>query len=548
MELIKIIMQYRLCKFGLLLKMLESETNDTIPRQKPILPNLDNNIYFGNSLLNSKQVKGKDCIKINAFDFGNKKYDVIVGNPPYMKSEDMKNITPKELPLYKKHYQTAYKQFDKYFLFVEKGYLLLKENGYLGFIVPSKFTKVGAGKNLRNFLLNSENISNIISFGANQIFKDKSNYTCLLILHKNKQQTFKYVEIENFADWKVRKISNSYFNTIKLNSLNNDVWILMPSKLKKTFELIVDQSIPLGELTGEENVFNGIQTSANNIYIHKPISQDTKNYHFKKDGKEWLIEKKLTRPYFQTLGGNDTLYTYRKFKPNSFVIYPYKKTKKGIEFIKIKKLKKTFPFAHKYLLHYKKELNKRDVKPEPKTKNEWYRYGRHQSLDNCEVNEKIIVGVLSLGNKYAIDKKKTLISSGGTAGYCMITIPKKLKYSIYYIQALLNSKYLEWYSSLIGEIFRGGYIARGTKVLKQLPIRKIDFSNKKEKNIHDNIARNQEKLIETYGKLEKTKNKRNKIPLQRIFDRCLKELETKIKDYIPIKRKRFGYSYYCGEI
>ncbi len=63
-----------------------------------------------------------------------------------MKSEDMKNITPLELPLYKTNYDSAYKQFDKYFLFLEQGINLLADDGILGYIVPSKFTKVGAGK------------------------------------------------------------------------------------------------------------------------------------------------------------------------------------------------------------------------------------------------------------------------------------------------------------------------------------------------------------------------------------------------------------------
>jgi hypothetical protein len=67
--------------------------------------------------LNPKQVtKKKDQVIINPFDFSKLRFDVIVGNPPYMKSEDMKNITPLELPLYKTNYDSAYKQFDKCFL------------------------------------------------------------------------------------------------------------------------------------------------------------------------------------------------------------------------------------------------------------------------------------------------------------------------------------------------------------------------------------------------------------------------------------------------
>ena len=134
------------------------------------------------------------------------------------------------------------------------------------------------------------------------------------------------------------------------------------------------------------------------------------------------------------------------------------------------------------------------------------------------------------GNKYAIDYFGTLISSGGTAGYCMITLPDDFPYSIYYIQALLNSKYLEWFSALNGEVFRGGYIARGTKVLKKLPIRIIDFSSKEEKAIHDKIASIQEELINTQGKIDKNRtNNRKLIPLLRQFDSQKNELEQALK-------------------
>ncbi|MCK9467576.1 MAG: hypothetical protein M0P94_04585, partial [Candidatus Absconditabacterales bacterium] len=209
------------------------------------------------------------------------------------------------------------------------------------------------------------------------------------------------------------------------------------------------------------------------------------------------------------------------FSPNAFVIYPYLKTDKGIHFVEIKKLKSDYPKAYAYLNYYKEKLSnpKRDIKPVPETENEWYRYGRHQSLDKCDVPAKIIVGVLSQGDKYAIDYNGTLISSGGTAGYCMITLPDDFKYSIYYIQALLNSKYLEWFSALHGEIFRGGYIARGTKVLKKLPIRLIDFENKTQKGLHDEISDIQKELIQLQSQIDHNlENQRKLIPLKRQFD------------------------------
>jgi hypothetical protein len=519
-------------RFGLLLKLLENEDIKSISGSNPVLPDLSNNIIFGNSLITSKTCpKGKEEI-INPFDFDKLRFDIIVGNPPYMSTEDMKNITPFELPIYKEHYKSAYKQFDKYFIFIERCVELLKDNGYLGYIVPSKFAKVGAAKELRSFLSQNKYVNQIISFGANQVFSDKTNYTCLLVLQKKKQTQTKYYEVKSYRSWKVRDVSASDYDTIDSSLLNSDTWVLVPAYLKACFSSIIKQSQVFSDLIGEDYIYNGIQTSANNIYIHKPDKEDKTYFYFTKNSKQWKIEKQVTKPYFKTASGDDGLHTYRTFKPNSFVIYPYLKVGDKIEFIKIDDLKKNYPFAFEYLNKYKSELSKkeRDIKPTPETPDEWYRYGRHQSLDKCDVPSKIIVGVLSQGNKYAIDYFGTLISSGGTAGYCMISIPEHFEYSVYYIQALLNSKYLEWFSSLYGEVFRGGYIARGTKVLKQLPIRKIDFKKPVDKKLHDDIANTQKQLIEKQEEIDNSKgDKRKQTTLQRQFDSLKANLDDSLK-------------------
>lgn len=517
------------CKFGLLLKLLENENNNTI--STPALPVLNDNILFGNSLVERVEETGTENT-INPFELNRYKFDVIIGNPPYMSTEDMKKLTPLELPIYKDNYISAYKQFDKYFLFIERGYNLLKGNGYLGYIVPNKFTKVGAGTRLRKLLKEKKATYTIVSFGANQIFQDKTTYTCLLFLRKLEQEKIKYLEVNDLTKWRIRDIITNDYDEINVDELTDEVWILVPSLLKNVYQKISNQSTSLVELIGDENIYNGIQTSANDIYVHTPSNEDADYFYFNKDGRDWKIEKSLTKPYFKTSAGIDNLNTYRAFAPNSFVIYPYKKTAKGIDFINIEELKLNFPNAFAYLSVYKDKLSNplRDIKPTPSTPNEWYRYGRHQSLDKCDVPAKIIVGVLSQGNKYAIDYFRTLISSGGTAGYCMITLPDNLQYSIYYIQALLNSKYLEWYSALIGEVFRGGYIARGTKVLKNLPIRVINFEDTNEKQLHDKISLTQEKLIKVQGNIDQnTNNERALVLLHREFASLKVQLDELLK-------------------
>lgn len=516
-------------KFGLLLKLLESEDTNSTNKSKPVLPDLSSNIFFGNSLLSPKQVTNKkDQVIINPFDFSKLRFDVIVGNPPYMKSEDMKKYTPLELPLYKTNFVSAHKQFDKYFLFIEQGIVLLTDDGVLGYIVPSKFTKVGAAVKLREELSSKGHLFSIVSFGSNQIFADKTTYTSILILTNKKQKTFSYTEVKNLTEWKIRDFKNIIFDTIDQTKLSSDLWFLIPPFLKNTYNKILNQAEILEKIVGKKNINNGIQTSANDVYVIKPIKEDKKFVHFNKNGIKYKIERELTKPYYETnrKKGEDKLNTYRTLKPNTLVIFPYYIIKDKAVFIDINELKSKYPFSYKYLVANKPRLLKRDIKPVPKTNDEWYRFGRSQYLELGNIPEKIVIGVMSAGEKYPADFSKTLHTAGGTAGYCSIFLSKSNPYSLYYIQAILNSKYTEWIIYLRGEVFRGGYIARGTKVLKNLPIRKIDFANAEDKIIHDKIVKHQKELIKLQDQIDlNIGNKRILTPLQGQFTREKEALE-----------------------
>ena len=529
------------CKFGLLLKLLEGEDVDSLSKYHPILPSLDDNIFFGNSLLSLADVPAEHRETVNPFDFTDKKFDYIIGNPPYMKTEDIKNITPIEHMLYPCCFSTAYKQYDKYFLFIERALHLLKDQGKLGYIVPSKFMKVGAATKLRKLISDGKHVSALLSFGAFQVFSDKSTYSSIIVLHKNGSQKFQFSEVENFKAWRVRGVNSIAAAERDASCINEDTWVLCTDNHQALFDKIWSQSSSLSEIIGDDCIFNGIQTSANKVYVFIPKKEDKKYYHFiAANKKEYQIEKAVTKPYFQTVQGIDNLTSYRTFEPNARVIFPYKKNKAGkLTLFKIKYIEKHYPEFFKYLNDFYAILSspKRDVQPKPVRKNEWYRYGRLQGLESCEVQEKMIVGVLSQADKYAVDNKGTLVSSGGTAGYCMIRIPDGKQYSIYYIQAILGSIQGEWMASLYGEIFRGGYIARGTKVLKQLPVRKIDFSHPDEVALHDAIVDRQKKLIELGDKMAGAKSSPRKlIPLKRHFSTLKTEQQDAISSLFGMSK------------
>ncbi|WDG41918.1 N-6 DNA methylase [Pseudomonas synxantha] len=518
------------CSFGLLLKLLEGESKDTINFNTPILPKIDNNIQFGNSLIDPHDnINISDAVTINPFKIEHK-FDVIIGNPPYMATEHMKQLTPLELPIYKNKYKSAYKQFDKYFLFVERSIQLLKDEGSLGYILPSKFTKVGAGQGLRKLLTEQKYLSKLISFGSSQVFKNKTTYTCLLFLTKSKQTHFEFYEVKDYRKWLTREESFADTTRYDIDELDSDTWILE----KETTEILqrmYSKSELLGEILGKKSIANGIQTSANEFYVHKEIKSENGDIYFTYKGRTHCVEKELTRPYFETRRSDDEkFYTYKDVEPNAFVIYPYVKANETIQLVKYEDLKIRYPKTFNFLETLKVYLDngKRSIKPDPTTPNEWYRYGRSQGLENCDVPKKLIVGVLSNGHKYSIDENQTFVSSGGTAGYSIINVPSSCKYSIYYIQAILSSKYLEWFASIYGEVFRGGFVARGTKIQTRMPIPKIDFDDAIQKASHDKIADLQSEMNKLYAEISKS-TERTKIIMQRQFEIMSEQMDLLIK-------------------
>lgn len=520
------------CRFGLLLKLLENESDVTIANKISILPNLDQNILWGNSLIDlSDKLTEKEKLKVNPINLQEYKFNVIIGNPPCLATEYMSSLYPEEFKIYKSKYFVADKQFDKYYLFIERALNLLNDNGLLGYIIPSKFIKLSSANKLRRFIANKNNfLFKLISFGSNQLFKNKSTYTSIAIFKKSLDNNILlYNNIRDYKKWfdnSALDYGEDKWHVYNL-PLPDDPWYFKNTQDTLVFSHLRKICSPLEKIIGGKSISNGIQTSANKEYIHTPIAMDNNYIYFSFYGEKFKIERELTRPYFET-NRNQPLYTFRDVKANSFVIYPYVKKDKKIELINISILKEKYPYGFAFLTKVKSKLLQRNIWP-PIMENDWYKYGRHQALENCDSAPKIIVGILSKGYKYSVDHEGVFISSGGTAGYSLINIPNDCLYSIYYIQAILSSKYSEWFVSLSGEVFEGGFIARGTKVQKQIPIPNINFNNPAERLTHDEISDLQKELNQLFSKIE-ISNERYGVMYRRMFDDKKKKLDDKIKE------------------
>ena len=172
-------------KFSLLIKLIEDETPASVKECVPILPDLSSNIKNGNSLICREDISGKDMsiealCNIKPFEWSminsGSRFDAIIGNPPYVKTEDIHTLeTEAEFAVYKKKYKSAYKQFDKYFLFLEEAFNLLKENGQIVCLIKPQFEagreNVGKKGVVRDKKVHVQVIEKVIEYAMSIGFK-----------------------------------------------------------------------------------------------------------------------------------------------------------------------------------------------------------------------------------------------------------------------------------------------------------------------------------------------------------------------------------------
>ena len=529
-------------KFSLLIKLIENETEPSVRATMPILPNLCNNIVHGNALIGNQELFGKqystdDLLSMVPYDWNDLPkdgFDVILGNPPYVTTEDMHQLLPKcELAIYKSKYQTSYKQFDKYFIFLERALQKIKNEGYICYIVPNKFFKISAGANLRNLL--SKHLVSLDDFGAAQLFEDKTIYSSIVLLQKSVQESFTYSSVDSANDLWLGKPTDC----IELNntSLNSFPWKLTPDfdflSMMKTIESV---SVPLGSVA---EIFNGIQTSAERpkpIYWFSSdeiINEDKTTVTIQKGNKKYGIEKTILKPYFKpTKQTEKGLTTYTLLSTDKRIIFPY--DKEG-HLIPIEAMKTEYPSTFAYLSdHYDRLVPKcvsssgiRDV-PNA-TADTWYQYGRTQALTAFINTPKLIVKVMAKDNPmYAFDNKDMLIASGGTAGYCAVAKKANSPYELEYLQAWLANSITEKIIQMVGSDFEGGFVSRGTFVLSSLPFVQLDFNDAKQKSLYDRVIEASREIYSINDRIDQGMPKQVKTTLIRQKETLIKEIDNLI--------------------
>ena len=198
-----------------------------------------------------------------------------------------------------------------------------------------------------------------------------------------------------------------------------------------------------------------------------------------------------------------------------------------------------YPNAWAYLNYFKDELlpktmgGTRDVKGN-EGDFEWYQYGRSQALREVD-KEKIIVGVLSKEPNFNIDRNNMAYSSGGTAGYIGLYLKDNSKYNLEYIQAWLSHWFTDEIFKTIGSDFEGGFYTHGTNMYKDIPLLPIDFDNKFELDVFNQITKLVQRVSISNRDLECENNPIKKELSLRVKENMISKINTLIDDLLELK-------------
>ena len=373
-------------------------------------------------------------------------FDIVIANPPYISFQEIeKNIKD----IYKSSYESARGKYDIYLLFIERALSIVKNLGFMCFIVPNKFIRSNYGTGIKNLILQNK-IVEIVDFNDIQIFDSVTNYTCITFIQKLNNETDHLFQYKN-----VNSIQNSEMEWIKYevnqSSLSNDIWILGSTDESKLVSKIKTNRVPLGDIS--LSITQGIRTGGLKVF-YENISPDfiEKNQ----------IEDEVVLPILH--GKNTKRYSY-SLKSNDLLFFPYQRDHKTPIDIN------NFPKAKKYLEKYKEELlNRKDSgKVFRNTNKFWYEYWDPKPISFS--HPKIVFPDISNHNQFSLD-----LEGYGYLNTCygiFLKDPRRYKS----ILAILNSRLIEFFIKKISPSVRGGFYRYKTNYLKQIPIPELD--NKK---------------------------------------------------------------------
>ncbi|EIC6251128.1 class I SAM-dependent DNA methyltransferase [Campylobacter jejuni] len=393
-------------------------------------------------------------------DDGNfKGFDLIIGNPPYIRQEELKELKSHLAKNYKVYKGTS----DIYTYFYELGFNVLKDNGVLSYITSNKYTRAGYGEALREFLLKNVKVLEYTDLNGIKVFDSATVDTSILCFEKSKSKDnkFKYLALSNeilktcaydiglykdFAEFSQNSLSKESFTFSDENT----------SALKAKIERI---GTPLKEWQGL-NIYRGILTGYNEAFI---ITTEKRNEILAncKDEAEKERTAKLIR---KMLRGRD-IKRYSYEWAGLWVIGTFPSLKLDIE---------QYPALKQYLSQFLPRIEQSGEKGcRKKTSNKWFETQDNIAYYEEFEKEKIVWNPVSGEYLFSYIKEHIFFNNS----LFMMTLDV---FSLKYILAFMNSNCYKWLITLKTNLIQTGSYAYGAKdKIERLPIPKINSKNEK---------------------------------------------------------------------
>lgn len=360
--------------------------------------------------------------------FENGGFDAVVGNPPYIRIQNLEDDYKKYL---QKNWASAKNgNIDIYYPFIELGLNLLNEDGKLGFITPNSHFNTAAGKNLRKILKSNRSMQKIVNFDYVRVFKDVNVYSCVTIFTKKPNTEIKFRKMTNEVTSLV--LTDDDYKIVKYDTLDSEKkWVFLSDDEIDKIDSIENVGIKLKDLC---EINCGIATLADKIYL-------LTDYNVEVDGKTFNIEPGICKSIIKA----STLHNEEEIKQNDLkIIWVY--DDEG-NILPESTIAKKYPNAYAYLKHVKPKLDARDKgKPNEVA---WYAYGRTQAIDSS-FGKKLLTSTMNEKPNfiYCDDENSTFIS-----GYQV----KSKKIDLKILKKILNSSVMEFYIELISKSYQGGW-------------------------------------------------------------------------------------------
>ncbi|MFN4147587.1 MAG: Eco57I restriction-modification methylase domain-containing protein [Runella sp.] len=455
-------------------RFLESE----VEKRKKQIDEIENNKIFENAF--EWRFEFPEVLNDDGDFVG---FDVVIGNPPYMRVQEIQASQPTQKLYYESQYQNAKAAYDLANIFFELAVNISGKNSNNAYIFPHKFFNAAGSEVFRNYLKQGQYIDEIAHFGANMIFEDADTYTCVAQFSKKPSQGFYFQRFPFKSDFKKLMLYKSRYTFITYEMIEkasalygSNQWILFDDKIGfDVFEKIYSNSKLFSNVF--EGIFQGLATSKDELYILECIDEHDFKLKVPISGKEYQLERELFKPFL--MGKDVQRYSY--LTTNRYVFFPYEIINGNAEVVAIEDLKNRFPKTYCYVIEHQEIFKARESGKARKMQH-WHTYIYPKNLNKFEQAKLSSMEIcanhpnvtLNYENLYHTTKAYSWVKKEDT------------KESYEYLLAIANSKLLWWFLKTTGDTLQGDARTFKTNYLNPFPLPE-KVSDEAEKQIADKV-------------------------------------------------------------